>query len=219
MSSRVSRGYRILRRFENGVVTTGEREVVSEEAALVRRIFTDYLAGASPKQIAKALNAEGVRGPQGALWSPSTIHGNPKRGTGIPHNELYVRRLVWNRQRFLRDPKTGKRVARPNPQSEWITKTVPELRIIDDELWQGVQARYATRVNHRGRSRSRRKGRADRDRKQEGRTRGAAEDRGRASPAAAPAHGGHLPHEGGGTRLRSPASGHPDRGVPRRFAG
>ena len=144
----LSFGYRILRRFENGVVTTGEREVVPEEAALVRRIFTDYLAGASPKQIAKALNAEGVRGPQGALWSPSTIHGNPKRGTGILHNELYVGRMVWNRQRFLRDPGTGKRVARPNPPSEWITKGVPELRIIDDELWQGVQARYAT-VQHK----------------------------------------------------------------------
>ncbi len=144
----LSFGYRILRRFENGVVTTGERELVLEEATLVRRIFTDYLAGASPKQIAKALNAEGVRGPQGALWSPSTIHGNPKRGTGILHNELYVGRLVWNRQRFLRDPETGKRVARPNPQSEWITKAVPELRIIDDELWQGVQARYAM-VQHK----------------------------------------------------------------------
>ena len=144
----LSFGYRILRRFENGVVTTGERELVPEEATLVRRIFRDYLAGASPKQIAKVLNAEGVRGPQGALWSPSTIHGNPKRGTGILHNELYVGRMVWNRQRFLRDPETGKRVARPNPRSEWITKVVPELRIIDDELWQGVQARYAT-VQHK----------------------------------------------------------------------
>ena len=139
----LSYGYRVVRRFENGVVTTGEREIVPEEAAVVRRIFKDYLAGASPKQIAKTLNAEGVRGPQGALWSPSTIHGNPKRGNGILHNELYIGRLVWNRQRFLKDPDTGKRVARMNPPSEWITKDVPELRIVDDELWNGVQARYA----------------------------------------------------------------------------
>ena len=96
-----------------------------EEAAIVRRIFNDYMAGASPKQIAKALNREGMRGPRGALWSPSTIHGNPKRGIGILHNELYIGRMVWNRQRFLKDPDTGKRVARPNPQSEWITKDVP----------------------------------------------------------------------------------------------
>jgi site-specific DNA recombinase len=140
----VSFGYRIVRRLENGVVTTGEREIVPEEAAIVRRIFKDYLAGASPKQIAKALNAERVRGPRGALWSPSTIHGNPERGIGILHNELYIGRLVWNRQRFLKDPDTGKRVARANPPSEWITKDVPELRIIDDEVWQAVQTRYAS---------------------------------------------------------------------------
>ena len=140
----VSFGYRIVRRLENGVVTTGEREIVPDEAAIVRRIFNDYRAGASPKQIAKALNAEGVRGPRGALWSPSTIHGNPERGIGILHNELYIGRLVWNRQRFLKDPDTGKRVARANPPSEWITKDVPELRIIDDEVWQAVQTRYAS---------------------------------------------------------------------------
>ena len=140
----VSFGYRIVRRLENGVITTGEREIVPAEAAIVRRIFDDYRAGASPKQIAKALNAEGVRGPRGALWSPSTIHGNPERGIGILHNGLYIGRLVWNRQRFLKDPDTGKRVARPNPPSEWITKDVPGLRIIDDEIWQAVQTRYAS---------------------------------------------------------------------------
>ena len=45
-----------------------------------RQIFESYAAGLSPKQIAKTLNSEGVRGPQGSLWNPSTIHGNPKRG-------------------------------------------------------------------------------------------------------------------------------------------
>jgi site-specific DNA recombinase len=139
----VSFGYRIVRRLENGLVTTGEREIMPEEAAIVRRIFNDYAAGASPKQIAKALNAEGVRGPRGALWSPSTIHGSAERGIGILHNELYIGRLVWNRQRFLKDPDTGKRVARMNPPSQWITKDVPDLRIVDDDLWQAVKARYA----------------------------------------------------------------------------
>ena len=37
----VSFSYRIVRRLENGVVTTGEREIVAEEAAIVRRIFKD----------------------------------------------------------------------------------------------------------------------------------------------------------------------------------
>ena len=137
-------GYRVVRRLENGEVSTGEREIVEEEAAVIRRIFRDYVTGASPKQICKALNKEGIPGPQGALWGPSTIHGNPKRGIGILHNELYVGRMVWNRQRFLKDPDTGKRVARPNPESAWIIKDVPALRIIDDETWKAVRDRYAS---------------------------------------------------------------------------
>jgi site-specific DNA recombinase len=141
-------GYRVVRRFENGAVTTGEREMNEDEAVIVRRIFREYAAGASPKQIAKGLNKENVPGPQGALWCPSTIHGNPKRGIGILRNELYIGRIVWNRQRFLKDPDTGKRIARPNPPADWITKDVPDLRIVDDDLWQAVQERYA-RVRRR----------------------------------------------------------------------
>ena len=41
----------------------------------------------------------------------------------------------------MKDPKSGKRVARPNPQHLWEVVEVPELRIIDDELWQAVRAR------------------------------------------------------------------------------
>jgi hypothetical protein len=71
---------------------TGEREINPEEAAVIRRIFEQHVAGVSSKQMAKTLNREGVRGPQGALWSPSTIHGNPKRGIGMLNNELYIAR-------------------------------------------------------------------------------------------------------------------------------
>jgi site-specific DNA recombinase len=53
----------------------------------------------------------------------------------------YVGRLVWNRQGVIKDPATGKRQHRPNPVEEWITQEVPELRIIDDELWHRVKAR------------------------------------------------------------------------------
>jgi len=51
--------------------------------------------------------------------------------------------LVWNRQRFIKDPNTGKRVSRPNPEAKWIRTDVPELRIVDDELWRGVKLRQA----------------------------------------------------------------------------
>src|SRR5437899_5302644 len=41
-------GYRVVRQLQNGVMTTGEREINSEEVAVVRRIFESYSAGASP---------------------------------------------------------------------------------------------------------------------------------------------------------------------------
>jgi len=54
-------------------------------------------------------------------------------------------------------PETGKRIARPNLEREWVTKDVPELRIIGDDLWERVQAikqRYSSRwaIGDRGRN-------------------------------------------------------------------
>ncbi len=135
-------GYRVQRATHDGA-GAGEREIVPADAEVIRRIFRDCAAGLSPKAIAKRLNAERRPGPGGALWNPSTIHGNPARGTGILNNELYVGRLVWNRVRYIKDPDTGKRVSRPNPPSDWVIAAVPELRIVDDELWNQVQARQA----------------------------------------------------------------------------
>jgi DNA invertase Pin-like site-specific DNA recombinase len=136
-------GYRVTHATHEGLAVTGDREIVPGDAELIRRIFQDYAAGLSPKAIAKRLNAERRSGPGGAPWNPSTIHGNPARGTGILNNELYVGRLVWNRLRYIKDPDTGKRVSRPNAPSEWVTTVVPDLRIVDDELWNEVKARQA----------------------------------------------------------------------------
>ena len=61
-------------------------DVGSVEADIGRRIFIEYLAGMSSRTIAMRLNSESVPGPQGSEWGPSTIHGNPKRGTGILNN-------------------------------------------------------------------------------------------------------------------------------------
>ena len=133
-------GYKVKRAPHDGAAT-GEREIVPAEAEVVRRIFRDYSAGMSPKALAKRLNAEGCLGPGGAPWNPSTIHGNPARGTGILNNELYVGRLVWNRLRYVKDPDSGKRVSRPNPPSEWVTTAVPALRIVEAKLWSRVKAR------------------------------------------------------------------------------
>lgn len=134
-------GYRVVRPVAQGIEATGERAIDPVESAAVVRIFRQYVSGTSPKAIAHALNREAVPGPFGGTWSPSTIHGNPERGTGILNNELYIGRLIWNRLRYLRDPDTGKRVSRLNPSAEWITTDVPHLRIVPDDLWQAAKER------------------------------------------------------------------------------
>src|SRR5690606_29124357 len=137
-------GYKVVKKLDSrGDPIRGDREIDEAEANVVRRILRDYAKGISPRVIAKTLNEEGVPGPEGRLWNDTTIHGHTKRGTGILNNELYIGRLIWNRLRYLKDPSTGKRVSRVNPESEWTVKDVPDLRIVDDELWQAVKGRQA----------------------------------------------------------------------------
>jgi DNA invertase Pin-like site-specific DNA recombinase len=135
-------GYDVVRENDGrGEPIRGGRAINQTEAATVRRIFAEFAAGRSPRAIAHGLNAERIPGPHGKAWGPSTIYGNWRRGTGILNNELYVGKLVWNRQSFIKDPASGKRQAPPNPSSEWIMHEVPELRIIDDHLWNDIKAR------------------------------------------------------------------------------
>ncbi len=143
-ASGLSYGYKMLRRLnEQGEIIRGEREIDTEQAIIIQRIFREYAKGKSPEAIAKDLNKDGVTGISGKHWSASSINGNRKRGLGILNNELYIGQLIWNRQRFIKDPDTGKRQARPNDPSEWIRKEAPELRIVDQELWDRVKDRQS----------------------------------------------------------------------------
>ncbi|WGR56610.1 recombinase family protein [Paracoccus versutus] len=141
-------GYDVVKKLDgNGEPIRGDRTINAVQAEVIRRIFRDYAAGKSAKRIAVDLNQEGIPAPSGGDWGFSTINGNQKRGNGILNNEMYVGKLVWNRQRFIKDPDTGKRQARPNPESEWVIQDAPELRIVEDDLWNAVKERQKT-VKH-----------------------------------------------------------------------
>ncbi|WP_282121525.1 recombinase family protein [Ruegeria atlantica] len=154
-----SYGYRIVRELKSdGTVTTGDRAIDETQAQIVRRIFTAYASGQPPRRIAAELNREGVLGPRGGPWNASTINGSRQRRNGILNNELYLGRIVYNRQRFAKDPESGKRVSRPNPEQEWLRKDVPHLRIIDDATWERVQsikARYASQAGNKRQTKKR----------------------------------------------------------------
>lgn len=107
----------------------------------MRQIFEEFAAGVSPIALTRRSNREGVAGPRGGLWSPGSTRGQAGRETGILRNRLYIGKLVWNRRRWLKYPGTSRRVARPNDEQVLVIEQVSNLRIIEQSLWDKVQAR------------------------------------------------------------------------------
>lgn len=78
-------GYQVARGadYERGLL-----DIDQEQAEVIRRIFTDYATGKSPRLIAHALNREGVPGPRGGEWTPSAVYGDRRAKDGILRQEL-----------------------------------------------------------------------------------------------------------------------------------
>jgi len=110
------------------------------EAAVVRRIFAEALAGCLPREIAAGLNADGISPPRGSVWNASTIAGNAKRGYGMLRNPVYAGRIIWNRVRMVRDPDTGKRISRANDATEWREADAPHLALVSREDFEAAIA-------------------------------------------------------------------------------
>jgi DNA invertase Pin-like site-specific DNA recombinase len=139
---------------------SGRREIDEAQGREVRRIFEWYAAGRSPRWIAERLNEEGVLSPgsdwhrtkrrRDGKWLASAIHGDPKRGSGILNNEMYIGRYIWNRRRSRKKLKSGDREYLLRPSEEWIAISHPELRIVSEDIWQRVKARQRERTAHIG---------------------------------------------------------------------
>lgn len=111
--------------------------IIPEQRDVLVRMGEMYAAGASYKTIARTFNAERIPTPRPprkgkvAAWTPSTI-GDMLR------NELYRGIRIWNRTYRVFNPRKGKAKQRQRPESEWIRKEIPELRIFSEELWQRI---------------------------------------------------------------------------------
>lgn len=137
-------GYRKANRLDAaGNLIRGLREIDPDQAAIVVRIFEEYAADISPRAIAERLNREGVPGPHGRQWRASTIYGNHQRQDGMLQNRLYAGELVLGRTSKVTDPRTRRVRIRPNPESDWIRRPMPELRIVGEDLWNRVADRRA----------------------------------------------------------------------------
>jgi site-specific DNA recombinase len=132
VSWKVPYGYRRVPRDGN---RPAHVEVFEPEAAVVRRIFDDYVNGGhSIRRIMRALNSDGVPTPTGSTtWWHSTL-------CRILRNEAYVGRLYFNQtETVTATTAAGRRARRQRrrPHDEWIT--VPCPAIIDDTMFEAAQ--------------------------------------------------------------------------------
>jgi DNA invertase Pin-like site-specific DNA recombinase len=115
-----------------------KREIVHEEAKVIRRIFEAHSEGRSLPAIAQILNAEGIPSPghrdsSRASWRPATIRR-------ILRNEHYRGVFIWNRTGKIRDAESGRTKITTRPQPEWVRTEAPECRIVSEDLWSKAQA-------------------------------------------------------------------------------
>lgn len=122
---------------------SGARVINEKEAAIVRRIFSEYVNGMTPRQIVAGLERDGIPSPTGApVWNYQGICGSDggSTGMGMLHREIYRGKIVRNRIRYVKNPDDGRRLARRADPDDLLVVGAPQLRIISDELWDAAHA-------------------------------------------------------------------------------
>jgi DNA invertase Pin-like site-specific DNA recombinase len=113
------------------------REIVPEEAAVVRRIFEMYAAGLGQQAIALKLNEDGIRSPAKPVGRPETRWCTTMIAQTL-RNSKYIGVNTWNQTKVIQNPITQKKEVHKRPESEWERVEIPEWRIVCDELWEAV---------------------------------------------------------------------------------
>jgi site-specific DNA recombinase len=127
-----------------------EREADPEQAKIVNRIFAEFANREPLREIAARLNADGIPSPSGGKWNHTVFIAGGGNGKGILANRIYIGELVWNNNRSVINPETEKRNKRKGKPEDLLTVPVPHLRIIDQDLWDRVQALRVSRNRQTG---------------------------------------------------------------------
>src|SRR6266851_1058996 len=110
-----------------------ELRIHEQEAAVIRRIFAEIAAGRGFITIAKGLTADGIPAPRAHRgWAGSGVRE-------MVFRSLYRGHVVYGKTRWA--DKGGTKVKVKVPESEWIPREDPRLRIVDEGLWQAAHAR------------------------------------------------------------------------------
>ena len=133
-------GYDLVHRLDDRQeLIKGLRRINPEQADTVRWIFNQYARGSTLRQICTALNRQKIPSPKGGTWGNSTLIGQAARKTGILRQTLYKGIVTFGRMTYRKNPDTALRQSFMCPESEWIYVPVPELAIIDENLFDHVQ--------------------------------------------------------------------------------
>ena len=101
-----------------------------EEAMVIRQMFTWYTEeGYGGAKISNMLNDRGIKTKRGNNWSQNSV-------CRILTNEIYTGRII-NGKEEVADFLTGQRKVKD--ESEWLVTIRPELRIIEDEIFDRAQ--------------------------------------------------------------------------------
>lgn len=101
-----------------------------KEAKAIRQIFQWYTEGGyGGSKIANMLNERGIKTKRGNNWSQNAV-------CRILTNEIYTGKII-NGKEEIADFLTGQR--KEKDESEWLVTIRPELRIIEDEVFDKAQ--------------------------------------------------------------------------------
>ena len=124
-----------------GYVVEEGRLVVNEaEAAIVRRIFNEYAAGSSYKQIIDGLNADGLKTKRGNAFGANSLHD-------LLHNEKYIGTLTYGASPYREDG-TRNTHKKDGIDAIRIENAIPP--IIDKELFELVQKKMQQNKRQQG---------------------------------------------------------------------
>ena len=123
--------------YKDGKKTVYTLEPIPEEAEAVKRIFTLYSQGIGSTRIAEVLDAEQFKPRRSKRWTREAV-------LDIMSNQHYLGLVVWYRFKQVLRVEDGE-VIKSRPRSDKpILAPGKHPAIIDQELWDAVQARRGT---------------------------------------------------------------------------
>ena len=121
-------------------VEDGRLVVCEEEAAVVRRIFSEYAGGKTYRDIIAGLNKDGLKTKKGNPFGSNSLHD-------LLHNEKYIGTLVYGQAPYRED---GTRNTHSKDGTDVIRIEDAVPAIIDKEIFRIVQERMKQNKRQQG---------------------------------------------------------------------